>query len=179
MRDGIMYKMPGGCPEYLPRIEAVAKPVQRSFARPAKVEAIMLQVAPGWVVPAADLEYKFVRSSGPGGQNVNKVATKVELRLKLAATTALSLGQKQRLIAAHPSHVTVEGDFILTSDRFRSQPRNQRDAEERLVSLLLAIRTPPRRRLATRPSRAAKARRLSDKRARGDAKAQRRRPSDV
>jgi ribosome-associated protein len=139
----------------------------------------MIQVAPGWVVPAADLEYKFVRSSGPGGQNVNKVATKVELRLKLAATSALNSGQKQRLVAAFPSHVSSEGDFILTADRFRSQPRNQRDAEERLISMLLAIRSPPRRRVPTRPSRAAKARRLSDKRARGETKSQRRRPRDA
>jgi ribosome-associated protein len=144
----------------------------------AKLATNMLEVAPDWVVPAADVEYKFVRSSGPGGQNVNKVATKVELRLKLASTTALGPGQKQRLIAAYPSHVNAQGDFILTSDRFRSQPRNQRDAEERLVSMLLAIRTPPRRRVPTRPSRAAKARRLSDKRVRGEAKAQRRRPAD-
>ncbi len=138
----------------------------------------MLRIAPGWVVPAEDLEYKSVRSSGPGGQNVNKVATKVELRLKLAATRALSPGQKQRLAAAHPSHVSGEGDFILTADRFRSQPRNQRDAEERLSDMLLAIRMPPRRRVPTRPSRAAKARRMADKRARGEAKARRRRPEE-
>jgi ribosome-associated protein len=138
----------------------------------------MLLVAPGWVVPDGDLEYKFVRSSGPGGQNVNKVATKVELRLRLAGTGALSPGQKQRLMAAYPSHVCADGDFILTADRFRSQPRNQRDAEERLASMLLAIRIPPRRRVATRPTRAAKARRLSAKRARGEAKAQRRRSVD-
>jgi ribosome-associated protein len=138
----------------------------------------MLVVAPGWVVPDEDLEYKYVRSSGPGGQNVNKVSTKVELRLKLS-TSALTPGQKQRLVAAYPSHVSGEGDFILTADRFRSQPRNQRDAEERLAALLLAIRTPPPRRVPTRPSRAAKARRLADKRARGEAKAQRRRSRDA
>jgi ribosome-associated protein len=74
--------------------------------------------------------------------------------------------------------VSADGDFILTADRFRSQPRNQRDAQERLIDMLLAIRSPPRRRVATRPSRAAKARRLSDKRVRGEAKAQRRRAVD-
>lgn len=129
-------------------------------------------------MPATDLEFKYVRSSGPGGQNVNKVATKVELRLKLAVTGSLSPGQKQRLVAAHPSHVSADGDFILTADRFRSQLRNQRDAEERLAAMLLAIRTPPRRRVPTRPTRAAKARRLAEKRARGEAKAQRRRAPD-
>lgn len=138
----------------------------------------MLQIAPGWAIPAEDLALSFVRSSGPGGQNVNKVATKVELRLSLRTTSALTAGQKQRLSAAYPSHVSADGELILTSDRFRSQARNKRDVEERLVSMLLAIRVPPRRRVPTRPSRAAKARRVADKRARGEAKAQRRRSSD-
>jgi len=135
----------------------------------------MLQIAPGWAIPAEDLALSFVRSSGPGGQNVNKVATKVELRLAFRATSALTAGQKQRLSAAYPSHVSADGVLILTSDRFRSQARNKRDVEERLVAMLLAIRTPPPRRVPTRPSRAAKARRVAEKRARGEAKAQRRR----
>jgi len=138
----------------------------------------MLQIAPGWAIPAEDLALSFVRSSGPGGQNVNKVATKVELRLKLQATRALTPGQKQRLLAAYPSHANAEGELILTSDRFRSQARNKRDAEERLVAMLLAVRVPPRRRVPTRPSRAAKARRVADKRARGEAKARRQRPGE-
>jgi ribosome-associated protein len=131
----------------------------------------MLQVAPGWVVPATDLEFKFVRSSGPGGQNVNKVASKVELRLRLAATKALSPGQKQRLMAAYPSHVSADGDFILTSDRFRSQLRNQRDAEERLASMLLAIRTPPRRRVESLGEGAATLREARARRRQGAAAA--------
>jgi ribosome-associated protein len=137
----------------------------------------MLHVAPGWVVPADDLEFKFVRSSGPGGQNVNKLATKVELRLALARTSSLSSGQKRRLAATFPSHVTLDGDFILTGDRFRSQSQNQRDVEERLVEMLLGIRFPPKRRVATRPSRASKARRVADKRSRSDVKSQRRKPA--
>jgi ribosome-associated protein len=136
----------------------------------------MLAVAPGWVIPADDLEFRFVRSSGPGGQNVNKVSSKVELRLKLLSTRALTPGQKQRLSAAFPSHVTLDGEFVLVSDRFRSQLHNQRDVNERLVEMLLGIRHPPRRRVATRPTRAAKARRVADKRARSDVKQRRRTP---
>ena len=138
--------------------------------------ALMLLVAPDWVVPADDLEYKFVRSSGPGGQNVNKVASKVELRFKLAASRALNAGQRRRLVAAFPSHVTQDGDFILFGDRFRSQSQNQRDVGERLAQMLLSIRFPPKRRVATRPSRASKARRVADKRSRGDVKSRRRTP---
>jgi ribosome-associated protein len=136
----------------------------------------MLHVAPNWVIPDDDLELRFVRSSGPGGQNVNKLATKVELRLKLERTLALNLGQKRRLAAAFPSHVTQGGDFIVTGDRFRSQAQNQRDVEERLAVMLLGIRHPPKRRVPTRPSRASKARRMADKRARGDVKSARRKP---
>jgi ribosome-associated protein len=137
----------------------------------------MLNVAPGWVIPAEDLDLKSTKSSGPGGQNVNKVATKVELRLKLGATRALTLGQKNRLMKAFPSHVTLEGEFVLSSDRTRSRLHNQRDVEARLVEMLLAIRQPPRPRVATRPSRSAKARRVADKRARSDIKQRRRKPA--
>ena len=136
----------------------------------------MLHVAPNWVIPDDDLELRFVRSSGPGGQNVNKLATKVELRLELERTAALNPGQKRRLSAAFPAHVTRGGAFIVTGDRFRSQAQNQRDVEERLVQMLLGIRHPPKPRVPTRPSRASKARRMADKRARGDVKTARRKP---
>jgi ribosome-associated protein len=136
----------------------------------------MLQVAPGWVLPAADVELDFVRSAGPGGQNVNKLATKVELRFKLKATRALTLGQKRRLAEAYPSHVTRDGEFILASDRFRSQLQNRRDVMERLARMLSEIRYPPRARVATRPTRASKARRANDKRARSQVKRQRGKP---
>jgi ribosome-associated protein len=139
----------------------------------------MLQVAPGWVVPAEDLELDFVRSAGPGGQNVNKLATKVELRFKLQATRALNPGQKRRLVAAYPSHVTRDGDFILTSDRHRSQLQNRRDVLTRLAGMLSEIRYPPRSRVATRPTRASKLRRANDKRARSEVKRRRSKPRDI
>jgi ribosome-associated protein len=133
----------------------------------------MLHVAPDWVIPTEDLDFSFVRASGPGGQNVNKLATKVELRLRLEQTTALNAAQKRRLASAFPSHVSQAGEFILTSDRHRSQSLNQRDVSERLAEMLLSVRFPPKRRVATRPSRAAKRRRMAVKRARGEIKRQR------
>jgi ribosome-associated protein len=130
----------------------------------------MLEVAPGWLIPSEDLAFSFVRSSGPGGQNVNKLSSKVELRFSLATTAALTAAQKRRLMAAYPSHVTRAGEFLLTGDRHRSQRQNERDVCERLVEMLLAVRFPPARRVPTRPSRAAKRRRVDAKRARGDTK---------
>jgi ribosome-associated protein len=136
----------------------------------------MLQVAPDWLIPSEDLEFQFVRSSGPGGQNVNKLSSKVELRFGLSASAALSAAQKRRLAVAFPSHVTRAGDFLLTGDRFRSRLQNERDVRERLVEMLLSVRFPPKRRVPTRPSRAAKRRRVAAKRARSDTKRERRGP---
>jgi ribosome-associated protein len=134
----------------------------------------MLQVAPGWVIPSEDLEFQFVRSSGPGGQNVNKLSSKVELRFALSASAALSAAQKRRLALAFPSHVTRAGEFLLSGDRFRSRLQNERDVCQRLAEMLLSVRFAPKRRVPTRPSRAAKRRRVADKRARADTKRARR-----
>lgn len=127
-----------------------------------------------WAIDDADIEFDFVRSSGPGGQNVNKVNSKVELRLKLRRTRGLSASQKRRLAAAYPSHVTADGDFVLASDRFRSQPQNRRDALDRLAAMLETIRHPPKPRVATKPSRAQKERRLEAKRRTSERKQSRR-----
>lgn len=126
-----------------------------------------------WLIPAQDLSVRFVRSSGPGGQNVNKVATKVELRLELRQTEALSLGQKTRLAERYPSQVTRDGQLVLTGDEHRSQAMNLEAARKRLREMILAVRRPPRVRRATKPSRAAKQRRLDEKRHRASVKTQR------
>lgn len=133
-----------------------------------------LKVDSDWYISPADLEFHYVRSSGPGGQHVNKVATKVELRFKLDQTQALNPAQKRRLRDAFPSHVTGSGDFIVTSDRHRSQRLNLQDALDKLAERLRGIRLPPRRRIATKVSSGAKRRRLESKRQRAEIKKQRR-----
>ncbi len=133
-----------------------------------------LQVDSDWSIPESDLEVRYVRSGGPGGQHVNKVATKVELRFRLATTQALDPAQKRRLRDAFPSHVTGTGDFLVTSDRHRSQRQNQADALDKLAARLRGIRRPPRRRIATKVTRSAKRRRLESKRQRAELKKHRR-----
>ncbi len=132
-----------------------------------------LELDENWWIPARDLTARFVRSSGPGGQNVNKVATKVELRLDLAGTEALSPSQKARLAASFPSQVTREGELIVTGDEHRSQSMNLEATRLRLREMILRIRRPPRIRKKTAPSRAAKKRRLDDKRHRAQLKQKR------
>jgi ribosome-associated protein len=132
------------------------------------MEPLLLDV--DWVIPSQDLSARFVRSSGPGGQNVNKVATKVELRLELQRTEALSRGQKARLTTRFPSYVTGEGQLLLTADEHRSQAMNLEAARKRLREMILQVRRPPAVRRPTKPSRAAKQRRLDEKRHRASIK---------
>lgn len=133
-----------------------------------------LKVDSDWSIPGSDLEFRYVRSGGPGGQHVNKVSTKVELRFKLHETRALSPAQKRRLREAFPSQVTGTGDFLVTSERHRSQRQNRQDALEKLAERLRGIRHPPRRRIPTKVTRRAKRRRLESKRHHADIKKQRR-----
>ena len=131
----------------------------------------------GLAIPEAALSWNFVRSSGPGGQNVNKVSTAAECRFDLD-TAGLEQGIRQRIERLAGSRLTSAGEILIVADSQRTQARNRADALERLGALIAAAREPPKPRVATRISRAQKAKRRSDKRHRGEVKRQRRPPDD-
>lgn len=129
-----------------------------------------LEILPGWSIPDEELATRAVRSGGPGGQNVNKLATKVEVRFSAADSSVLTAGQKDRLWRRFPSQVNSEGELLVVSDATRSQEQNKKDALERLRQMVLSVRLPPKPRVRTRPSRTQKRKRLEEKRRRGEVK---------
>jgi ribosome-associated protein len=136
-----------------------------------------IEVAPGVGIDSDELDERFVRSSGPGGQNVNKVATAVQLRFDVAASPSLGDAVKARLRRLAGRRLTEAGVLTIDARRFRTQERNRQDARERLLELIRRAAQPPRPRRPTRPSRAVKAARLDDKRKRSAVKRVRRVPA--
>jgi ribosome-associated protein len=122
------------------------------------------------------LVFSFVQSSGPGGQNVNKVATAALLRFDLLNARGIPWEVKVRASRLAGSRLTQEGEVVIQAQRFRSQERNRADAVDRLVDLIRAAAVPPKPRVATRPTRASQVRRVDDKSRRGSVKRDRRRP---
>lgn len=133
----------------------------------------MLQITPAITIPDAELVERFVRSAGPGGQNVNKVATAVELRFDVAGSPSLPEPVRARLLARRDRRLTDDGVLVLSAQRFRTQDRNREDARERLAALIAAATVAPKKRIATKPSKGQKERRLGAKRERASVKRQR------
>jgi ribosome-associated protein len=137
---------------------------------------VPLTVAPGVVIPDDELSVSFVRGSGPGGQNVNKVATAAQLRFELGRSSALTEAVKIRLRALAGRRVTAEDALLIMARTQRTQESNRREAEQRLVELIRRALVAPKPRKATRPTRAARERRLEHKAGRQQTKRLRTRP---
>ena len=134
----------------------------------------MIQITDTIAIEESEIREEFIRASGPGGQNVNKVATAVQLRFDVSNSPSLPEDVRARLARLAGSRLTEEGVLIINARRFRSQDRNRQDAIERLVELIRRAAEKPKVRRKTRPSRASKARRLESKRRQAEKKRLRR-----
>ena len=130
----------------------------------------MIEVAPGITLDERDLQESFVQATGPGGQNVNRVATAVQLRFNVLDAAGLPDDVRQRLLRLAGRQVTDDGVLIIQARRFRTQERNRQDARDRLVEMIRRALEPPKPRNATRPTRASREQRLTSKRHRGAVK---------
>ena len=131
---------------------------------------IMIRINDTLSIPPDEIEEHFIRAGGPGGQNVNKVATAVQLRFDVRHTASLPERVRRRAESLAGSRLTKDGVIVITANRQRTQEANRRDALERLVALLAEADTRPKYRVATRPGRAARARRVDTKTKRGSVK---------
>jgi len=135
-----------------------------------------LEILPGVQLDPGEIQFSYACSGGPGGQNVNRVETKVILRLPIASSTSFNTEQRELLLERLGSRLTKDGDLVLHASRHRFRERNREDALERLVAVLRGALMVQKKRRPTRPTRGSKLRRLDTKRKQGDKKRLRRDP---
>ena len=129
----------------------------------------MIEITPTFSIDERELHFDFIRSAGPGGQNVNKVATAVQLRFDVNASS-LPEEAKARLLAIAGYRATTEGELLIEAKRFRTQEQNREDATRRFVELVRKALVPPKPRKKTKPTAASKTRRLMEKKRKGEIK---------
>lgn len=129
----------------------------------------MLEITPSFSIDERELHFEFIRSAGPGGQNVNKVATAVQLRFDVQASS-LPEDAKERLLAMAGQRATTAGEILIEARRFRTQEQNREDALRRFVELVRKSLVPPKPRQKTKPTAASKTRRLKEKKRKGEIK---------
>lgn len=144
---------------------------------PLLPDVAALEISRELSIPLLEIQFSFARSSGPGGQNVNKVNSKALLRWAVTASPSLPEAVRQRFLAKYGNRLTVGGELLITSQRFRDAGRNVSDCLDKLRTMLAETARPPRPRRPTKPSRSSVRRRLSQKRARSEKKGSRRAPS--
>jgi ribosome-associated protein len=130
----------------------------------------MIRVTSQIALADDEISLRFIRASGPGGQNVNKVATAVQLRFDVVHSPSLPEEARDRLLKLAGNRLTAEGEIVIEAKRFRTQERNRQDALGRLVELIRRASEKPRPRVATRPTKASRERRLESKRRRAEVK---------
>src|SRR5438067_3231837 len=150
----------------------------RPALAPTERAQAMLEVHPHLRIPETEFVWSYVRSGGPGGQNVNKVASKAVLRWDLAASPSLPEDVKARLRAQQANRITAGGELVLTSQRYRDQERNRQDCLDKLREMIARAATRPKARRKTKPTRGSQEARLRAKKRRAATKAGRRRGAD-
>jgi ribosome-associated protein len=133
-----------------------------------------LEITPTIRIPDAELRLSFARSSGPGGQNVNKVSSKAILHFDVLTTPSLPPDVRQRFLERYKTRLTNAGEVVIHSEEYRDQPRNIQACYDKLRDMILTVLRPPKKRRATKPTRGSKVRRLNAKKKRSEVKAGRR-----